>query len=339
MATTERIYDEIILPEAPRIHGLSFRRFQGAEDYPKMLAVIEASKSADQSERTDTLDSITRYYSHLTNCDPYQDMLFAEVEGEVVAYSRVTWFQQGTGERIYFSVGFIKPDFRRKGLGRAMLRYNQKRLREIAAEHPEGNPRFFDAYCTSTELAQESLLRSEGYQPVRHFFTMVRADLEDIADAVLPEGLEVRPATQEHIRQIWEASQEAFEDHWGYVRESEEDYKSWLEGPWFDPSLWCVAWDGDEVAGMVLSFINGDENKEFNRLRGWTENIAVRRPWRRKGLAKCLLLMSLKAIKERGMEEAGLGVDTENTSGALRLYENVGFRPVKRSSTYRKAFE
>jgi ribosomal protein S18 acetylase RimI-like enzyme len=87
---------------------------------------------------------------------------------------------------------------------------------------------------------------------------------------------------------------------------------------------------------MVLPFINQNENQEYNRLRGWTEEICVRRPWRKRGLARALLVRSLWAIKERGMQEAALGVDTENLSGALRLYESVGFRPVKRWTTYLK---
>jgi ribosomal protein S18 acetylase RimI-like enzyme len=89
---------------------------------------------------------------------------------------------------------------------------------------------------------------------------------------------------------------------------------------------------------MVLSFIDEQQNAEYNRKRGWTENICVRRPWRKRGLARSLIVQSLWAIKERGMTEAALGVDTENPNGALRLYESVGFRPVKRWTTYRKVF-
>jgi ribosomal protein S18 acetylase RimI-like enzyme len=90
---------------------------------------------------------------------------------------------------------------------------------------------------------------------------------------------------------------------------------------------------------MVLNFIDQPENREYNRLRGYTENICVRRTWRRRGLARALIARSLSAIKERGMLEAALGVDTENVTGALQLYESMGFRPVKRFTTYRKVME
>jgi ribosomal protein S18 acetylase RimI-like enzyme len=138
------------------------------------------------------------------------------------------------------------------------------------------------------------------------------------------------------MRLVWEASNEAFQDHWGYIPDPWEDFKSFIDSPDYDPSLLRVAWQGDQVAGMVLSFIDKDQNEIYGRKRGYTENICVRRPWRRKGLAKALIASSLLALKERGMTEAGLGVDAENISGALHLYEFMGYRVVKRSTFYRK---
>jgi ribosomal protein S18 acetylase RimI-like enzyme len=90
---------------------------------------------------------------------------------------------------------------------------------------------------------------------------------------------------------------------------------------------------------MVLNCIRHDENEEYNRQRGYTEAIRVHRPWRRRGLARALIARSSSVLKEQGVTEAALGVDTENPSGALRLYESMGFRPVKRNSVYRKLME
>ncbi|HEX2980712.1 MAG TPA: GNAT family N-acetyltransferase, partial [Anaerolineaceae bacterium] len=339
MAPHSIIDNPVQLAEAPAIAGLSFRRFRGEEDYPKMIAVINAAKVADGVERTETVEDMRRNYTHLTNCDPWRDLLFAEVNGELVAYSRVFWLDvsDGSGTRLYTSFGFVKPEWRRKGLGRAMLRENERRLREIAAGHPVSGPRLYESFGKDTEVENHRMLLSEGYQEVRHGYIMVRPDLENIPEPVLPAGLEVRPVRPDQVRQVWEASQDAFKDHWSYIRESEEEYQRWLEDPSFDPSLWRVAWDGDQVAGMVLSFIEAQQNEEYGQKRGWTENICVLRPYRKQGLARALILLSLQAIKERGMTEAALGVDTQNTSGALRLYESVGFRPIECHTTYRKS--
>jgi ribosomal protein S18 acetylase RimI-like enzyme len=148
---------------------------------------------------------------------------------------------------------------------------------------------------------------------------MVRHDLENIPDLPLPGGVEVRPVESGQMRMIWEASNEAFRDHWGYIPDPWEVFHQMIDDPDYDPSLMRVAWQGDQVAGMVLSFINKDENEKYGRKRGYTENICVLRPWRRQGLAKALIARSLLALKERGMTEAGLGVDREYLWGAAPI--------------------
>jgi ribosomal protein S18 acetylase RimI-like enzyme len=176
-----------------------------------------------------------------------------------------------------------------------------------------------------------------GYTPVTYDAVMVRPDLENIPDAPLPEGLGVRPAQPEQMRQIWEAEVEAFRDHWNYFAPTEEQYElEYLTFPYLDLSLWRVAWDGDEVAGMVRGFINTDENCEYNRRRGWCENISVRRPYRRRGLARALMALTLQEFKRRGMEESALGVHTQNPNGAFQLYQSMGFRVSQMHTVYRR---
>ena len=154
----------------------------------------------------------------------------------------------------------------------------------------------------------------------------------------MPERLEVRPVKPEHMRSIWNADVEAFRDHWGYSPPKEDDFQRWLKDPLLDPSLFKIAWDGDQVAGMVQNFVNHNENEEYERQRGYTEGICVRRPWRKRGLAKSLIVQSMQMFKEMGMTETALGVDAENTSGALNLYKSCGYKVVKQSTTYRKKF-
>jgi ribosomal protein S18 acetylase RimI-like enzyme len=336
---TNNLTDVIVLPGAPAIPGLTFRRFRGEADYPKMFAVLQGSKDADQIEEVDTLEALTSSYAHLVNCSPYQDMLFVKVEGNVVGYARVFWQEALDVGRLYIHEGFLLPQWRGRGIGRAMLRYNERRLCEIATEHPQGKSRFFEVLASSTETAKSRLLEREGYAPVRYFLEMVRPDLDNIPDCPLPPGLEVRPVRPEHYRAIWEANEEAFRDHWSHVPYSEEDYEYWLHGdPEFQPDMWTVAWDveSNQVAGMVLGFILEEQNAKFNRKRGWTADICVRRPWRKRGLAHALIAENLRAIKARGMAEAALSADAENLSGALRLYESMGFRTLKRDAVYRK---
>jgi mycothiol synthase len=342
MKNKTEILEKIYIPSFTDIPELTFRGFRGEEDYPAMLRVIRLCGEIDGLERAENLEDIVNTYTHLVNCDPSKDMLFVEVNGEVVGYCRVWWAVEGSGQWIGFSFGNVLPEWRCKGIGSALLDFIEIRLGQIASElkHsgriPADTPCLLDNFVSSTEKARSSLLEQHGFIPVRYAFEMVRPDLEDIPDLPLPEGVEIRPVEPDHMRLVWEASNEAFQDHWGYIPDPWEDFKSFIDSPDYDPSLLRVAWQGDQVAGMVLSFIDKDQNEIYGRKRGYTENICVRRPWRRKGLAKALIASSLLALKECGMNEAGLGVDSENISGALHLYEFMGYRVVKRSTIYRK---
>jgi len=336
MTAPTKLQEDIQIPGAPQIPGLKFRGFRGDVDYPKMLAVINGSKDADGVERSDTLENLIHNYKHLSDCNPYTDMLFAEVNETVIAYSRVFWNQVEDGPRLYTAFGFLLPEWRRKGIGTAMLGWGEKRLRQIAAGHPNGIDRCFQSWVNEGEKGAIALLESQGYQPVRYGFEMVRDLSEPFLEAPMPKGLEVRPVKPEHMRAIWEASMEAFQDHWGYSRPKEEDYRHWLNDPLLDPSFYKIAWDGDQVIGMVQNFVNENENEEYERQRGYTEGICVRRPWRKRGLARSLIVQSMQMFKEMGMTETALGVDAENTSGALKLYKSCGYKVVKQSATYQK---
>ncbi len=327
------------LTDAPSLPGLTFRGFVGESDYPKMLAVIEASKHADNVERTDSLEDVQRNYSHLTNCDPYTDMLFAEMNGEVIGYNRVWWEKQNDKTLLYNMVGFLHPNFRRRGIGTFMLQRAETRLRQIAATHAPGE-KFCQAWANGSEQGLQALLESQGFQPARYFIEMIRDINEPLPEAPMPAGLEVRPVTEAHYRPIFEAANEAFRDHWGHIeRNFEEEFPHWLEDPDFNPALWKVAWDGDQIAGMVQNFINAAENAEYHRQRGYTEGISVRRPWRKLGLARALLVQSIAMFREMGMEETALGVDAENLSGALKLYQGVGYKETHRNMSYRKLLD
>jgi mycothiol synthase len=326
----------IAVPGAPAIPGLVFRRFRGEADYPVMVAILDACNDADRLEYINTLEEIAWVFAHLRNCDPERDMLFAEVEGRTVAFSRVWWVEEGTGERLYISLGFVHPDWRRRDLGAAMLRYNERHLRDIAREHPAEIPKRFRVWATDRETGAQALFRAAGYKPVRHYIMMARPSAQALPDAPLPAGLEVRPVAPDHHRAIWEAMWEARRDHWGYVEPTEQDYDRWIGGRLFSPTLWKVAWEGEEVAGMVLNRLDLAENEIYRRERGYTQDVFVRRAWRRRGLARSLLVQSIRMFRDMGMEETALGVDTQNPSGALGLYESLGYRQVWRHTFHHK---
>jgi ribosomal protein S18 acetylase RimI-like enzyme len=175
---------------------------------------------------------------------------------------------------------------------------------------------------------------------VRWFFDMVRPHLDEIVVPDLPDGLEIRPiAGRAQMRQLFDADVEAFQDHWGGFDASDESFESWFTDPEIDPTLIVAAWDGDEIAGAVVNVINEHENRELGRLRGLLDSVFVRRAWRGRGLGAALVARSLVLLRDSGMTSAWLGVDADNPTGALRLYEKAGFAVHTRGAAYRKPLE
>lgn len=318
------------------VPGLTFRHYAGEDDIPSMVAINNKSNAADGIDWLSTIEGTTNHYRHLVNCDLSQDMVIAEVHGEMVGYGRCQWEQQLDGERIYQHFATLLPTWRGKGIRRAMLQFNEDRLRTIAASHPQDHKQWLNSWAAETETDWIKLLEINGYKPIRYFMDMVRPNLDNIPNLPLPKGIEVRRGTMDEWREIWEAEREAFRDHWGETEWPEEYFHGWSKNPNFNPPLWQVAWDNGEVAGGVLNFINKKENEEYGRLRGYTEDIFVRRPWRRQGLAKALIARSFQVLKDEGMTEAALGVDAENPSGAVQLYTGLGFQTTKQYAVYRK---
>ena len=327
----------IAVPNSPEIPGLEFRGFRGEADYEAMLAVIEASKGDDQDEWTQDLDDIARIYKHLKNCDPFADMIFAEIEGRVIGYGRVWWEDERKGDRIYSLFTNLAPDWRGKGIRRAMLRWLERRARVLSEPHPTESAEFLQSWASEHEHDAKGLLESEGFEIVRWDFEMVRSLAVEIQPAPLPEGLEIRAVGDADAEAIFAAASEAFADHWGVADWfSESDLAEWRESPTYDPSLWKVAFEGYEIAGMVLNFVSAKENAEYKRKRGYTEAICVRRAWRRRGLAKAVITRSMEMFREMGMTETAHGVDTQNPTGALQLYEGLGYQPRRTHFTFRK---
>ena len=131
---------------------------------------------------------------------------------------------------------------------------------------------------------------------------MRRHGLDDIPDAPLPDGLEIRPVAEDQWRTILDAENEAFRDHWGHREMTESDFTTTFDRAELDTDLWVVAWDGDQVAGVVQNWIWPEENERLGVKRGWLEHISVRRPWRRRGLARAITAASLVKFREVGLD-------------------------------------
>jgi mycothiol synthase len=326
--------------QAPSVPGLRLRPYAGEPDLAAIARIENAESEADHVERRTTEAELRVFFGFPNeHFDPARDVTVAELDGRPVGYGQREWIDTTDGLREYRLDGAVDPELRGRGIGTTLLADNERRMRELAATHDSPLPRVFGSWSADTQERDARLLTRAGFEPARWFFDMTRPNLDDIPDVPLPEGLEVRPITRDMALQVWRADVEAFKDHWGGFDGSDDRLDGWLARPYTDLSMWVIAFDGDEVAGGVLNAIDREENEALGLRRGWLSSVFTRRQWRRRGVARALIARSLELHRERGMAAASLGVDADNPSGALGLYEGLGFQVDYRSTAWRRPFQ
>ena len=226
--------------------------------------------------------------------------------------------------------GYVHSDFMGNGIGTAMLHALEERARkEMELAEPEQRVFIRNGMAIGDTVSRE-MHEAEGYKPIRFFWRM-----EIILDGTppiptWPDGVELRPFDLDaHTYLVYRAHEEAFSDHWGHTPRSFEEWKhNTTEGENFDPSLWFIAWDGDQIAGYTLN--------RFRNGKGWVGTLGIRRPWRKRGLGLALLYHSFGEFYKRGMPVISLGVDAANPTGATRLYQKAGMHVAAEYVSYEK---
>ena len=323
--------------DAPPIKGLRFRRPRGDDhDYEAIADVMAAANLNDGIPWLPSARNLREGIESAVGIDPAVDMVITEIDGRAVAESGTERVMRD-GVAVYEAWGTMRPEVRRRGLGRALLRENLRRAEERSTGEPAGLAAEVRGKAHDNEVGHRALLESEGFKPIRWSFGMRRPTLADIPATPLPEGLTLREVRAEQHRAIFEAEREAFRDHWSSREQTDGDFTFTFGRKELDTALWVVAWDGDEIAGVVQTWTYPDENATLGVHRGWLERISVRRPWRRRGLGRAITAEALRRLAGAGMTEAMLGVDAENPTGALGLYEGLGFEIDHRSVTYRRS--
>lgn len=323
----------------PELDGFKFRKFKGPEDFEPMAEVQAASLVVDGIEETCSPEEIAAEINFSKDFDPTVDIVMAEAGGQLVGYAKASSNVNDEGQWIYWQSGFVLPAWRHKGLGRALLGFTEARSRAQAEGRPVDAPHLLRGIGEDTALGKIALFEQGGYGVIRYYFFMIRQGLDELPEVTLPAGFEFRPATPEDDRKIWEAKEEAFRDHWGHTTKTDADYQTWFHSPFRQPEHWPVIWDvaRNEVAAMSLNCIVEEENATFGFKRGSINHLGVRRPYRGQGLGRAVLLKGMEIFRQHGMTEAVLGVDSENPSGALGLYERNGFTVLNKDALYQKA--
>lgn len=320
--------------------SLALRGLDPDRDYPAVVELIGIANAHDQGQDWyPTVASLQVDWAPRPGFDPPRDGVVVETQGRLLAAGTVDWSDRA-GKIVHGNAIWVHPHARRRGLGTRVLRWLEARARASIADGsggPRELPHLLGAGIDPANVASAAFAAGAGYAPVRYGFQMRRPLDQPIPTVAMPAGIEVRPVEQGQLRAIWEADVEAFRDHFEPRAPSEAGFERFTGDPDCDTSLWQVAWVGDEVAGSVINGIYPNENERIGLAMGWLDHVSVRRPWRGRGLAGALIARSLAIHRDRGMTVAALGVDAENATGALQLYERFGFTPHRRWATVRKA--
>jgi mycothiol synthase len=316
----------------PTLTGLAHRPYTKDD----AAAVTDLMNRAEQAYGGDPGLSVENLHAILTGIarDLERDSRLVFVDdsdtrytggGTLVAVGAVS--APSPGGRRTSTFGAVHPDWQRRGIGRELFGWQAARIVEMKAAQDPAAVWDLRAGADERDVGSMRLFESFGLRPVRYFLEMV-ADPATAPEVAVPDGLRAVTYTPDLVERLYEAHMEAFADHWGFEREPYEEFRAnEINCADFRADLTMIALDGDEIAGYVISYDGADG-------RQWVGMVGTRRPWRRQGLAGALVARSLRAAAATDRTVSVLGVDTDSPTGAVSVYERVGFTMRSRSISF-----
>ena len=292
---------------AGRFPGISFRelRVEDAEEVAELFRVVYGDERPIDAEEVE---------SWVRNEELNAEWLrVLELDGSIVGYGDI-WITEDE-----VAVDFAAPVHWGPLFEWAEESARAERARRVRVFVPAGR-----------EL--EALVDQRGYRLWRSSYTM-QVVLDDAPPEAprMPTPFVLRRYLPHDDDVLRAALNEAFADDPFFHEASPANFREfYLRARGFDPSLWLLAWEGPELAGFLLAF----PERAGERDLGWVNSLGVRPRWRRRGLGEALLRTAFHDLHARGLRRVGLGVDTENVTGALRLYERVGMDVLRRYNNW-----
>ena len=306
-------------------HGFVLRR-PTLDDIEVVTKLYNACEIAAYGQPEMTLADMRTYWIQSGFNLATDAWLVLTAEGQLVGVADVDHREH---VRIFAGVD-VHPDYRGRGIGTHLLQLVEERAQQHILEATAGARVTLLTRMDGKDMVTQRFLETRGYSLVRHFWRMGIELRETPPAAQWSEGIVVRTLTPGMERAVYEADEEAFRDHWGFMPGTFEDWSHWtFEREGFDPSLWFLAMDGAEIAGFALC---ADEKEQG----GWVHVLGVRRAWRRRGIGLALLHHAFAEFYRRGIRAAYLGVDAQSLTGAPRLYERAGMHVVRQNRSYEK---
>lgn len=326
--STASLADRVTAPAALTLPmptgGVSFRPLE-AGDRDDVYGLLVAAAAVDSPAWRPSPGELTHWFS-TTGVDPARDGLVGEdADGHVLAAALdLAVPGRETMLRVLLH-GAVHPDVRGRGIGRRVLAWQLGRGRQILAASDLTVPGMLELAALEGSAPSRLAVRS-GLEPVRSWLELER-DLGQVVPARdVPEGLVLRPVVESDVEAVRIARNDAFRDHWGSQPTPAEDWARRFHEPTFRHDLSHVVVD---PAGTVVAFTVAEVDPDAAVARGASfvhvDYVGVVRANRGQGLAPLVLGATMRAAQRAGLAYAVLDVDAENPSGALGLYERMGF--------------
>ena len=248
-------------------------------------------------------------------------------ENNIIGYAEV--WQRGQ-HALLFAFMRVHPDYQNQGIEDHLLHLAEARALQHIPEAPADARVTLNLWTSNLNMEMQQLLEQVGFTRIRTHWRM-DIDMEQAPPAPKwPEGITVRSFVPgQDDRSVFEMVDEAFQDHWGHMPGNFEEWKHrTAQRENFDPTLWFLAFEADKIAGGALC--------AYYMEQAWVDTLGVLRPFRRKGLGMALLRHAFGEFYRRGSRKVVLGVDSQNLTGAVRLYRNAGMHVAREDSTYSK---
>ncbi|MCX2948160.1 mycothiol synthase [Lentzea sp. NEAU-D7] len=229
--------------------------------------------------------------------------LLAHLDGELAGYAHVDLIGDSGGNKVAELA--VHPKHRHQGVGEALVKALPPESLRIWAHggHPDA----------------EKLAEKLGFRKVRELLRMRLRVENDLPEPELPEGLTIRPFVpgKDEAAVVY-VNHRAFDWHPEQGAMSIEDVRAKEDEPWFDPEGFLLAFDADDrLAGFHWTKVHTPE-------LGEVYVVGVDPDRQGGGLGKALTLAGLRHLREQGVKEVMLYVESDNTA-AVRVYTKLGF--------------
>jgi mycothiol synthase len=266
-----------------------------------------------------------------------QDSLVAIAGDETIAAIAFMFFTPPEDEHVVLFDGTVHASFRGRGLGSYLLQWMESHARQEFSIVDDGLPQLMRTSCNAYQVDRRLCYEQHGFYAARYAYRMERDLAQPIAEVPFPAALHLLKWSPGIDPALMDAFNEAFAGHWGLPRMNEELWRALFTGvPQFRGDLTYLAMDGDRIVGFCLNWVDQASSQQAAEPEGWIEAVGVIPEWRQRGLASALLCQALNLFKAEGLRQAALDVDTQNPTGALRLYEKLGFGIARETISYVK---